>query len=412
MDRYLVISSDGHAGLPAEQYRDYLDPQYREAFDAALPIQIEITQAMEKRFLIADINAKWRQGHEKELSGAWDHDERIKVIDADGVAGEVLFPDGITEMNSPPFGAGFSMPSDGVVPELQWAGSRAHNRWIAEFVQMAPERRIGLACVPALWDVDEAVREIHWARDNGLGGIILPFMWGKLPAYHHRKYDPIWAACQDMDLPIHFHSGPAPMEQYFGPLLHGEREDQENLPGAVGAYVSEVCWWVARPVTFMIWGGAFERYPRLKVAVTEGTSIWVPEYLRLLDHRYEVTHYAQKLGDFRSHLSMRPSEYFRRNVRLGASCMPRREAELRHETGVECIMWGTDYPHPEGSWPYTRDQMLGTFHGLPEDEVAAMLGGNAVEFYGLDAEKLAPLVARIGPEKAWLRDATPPSNPA
>jgi hypothetical protein len=66
-------------------------------------------------------------------------------------------------------------------------------------------------------------------------------------------------------------------------------------------------------------------------------------------------------------------------------------------------MWGTDYPHPEGSWPYTRKQMHETFEGLPEDEIAAMLGGNAAAFYGVDTEKLAPRAARIGPEKSEFR---------
>jgi hypothetical protein len=74
---------------------------------------------------------------------------------------------------------------------------------------------------------------------------------------------------------------------------------------------------------------------------------------------------------------MKPSEYFHRNVFLGASCMPRREAEMRHQIGVENIMWGSDYPHPEGTWPHTREQMRETFGGLPEGELRAMLGGNA-----------------------------------
>ncbi len=77
MDRYLVISSDCHAGLPPERYRDYLDPKYREVFDIALPIQITETQAAAKKFLVADINAEWRKGREAGLAGAWDHDERI-----------------------------------------------------------------------------------------------------------------------------------------------------------------------------------------------------------------------------------------------------------------------------------------------------------------------------------------------
>lgn len=398
MDRYLVVSSDCHAGLPPEKYRDYLDPQYRDAFDVALPIQIEMTEAAAKKFLVADINEEWRAGQESGLSGAWDHDERIKVLDGDGIAAEVIFPDGITEMNMPPFGAGLSLPVEGTVPELQWAGARSHNRWLAELCQMAPERHIGVALVPALWDIEESIKEVKWAKANGLGGVLFPVMWGKHAPYHHPKYDPLWAICQELEMVIHFHSGPAPTEEYFGPM--DGSGDGVALPGGMGVYVSEVAVYLVRPLTFMIWGGVFERFPKLRVAMTEGTSIWVPEYLALQDHRYTDTHYSAKLGDYHSHMKMKPSEYFARNVAIGASCMPRREAEMRHEIGLESIMWGSDYPHPEGSWPVTQDQRVETFHGLPEDEIAAMLGGNAVRFYDLDAEKLAPIVGRIGPEKS------------
>jgi predicted TIM-barrel fold metal-dependent hydrolase len=305
----------------------------------------------------------------------------------------VIFPDGITEQNMPPFGAGLSLPTEEVVPELQWAGARAHNRWLAEFCQMAPERRAGVALVPALWDVDESVREIRWARENGLRGILIPSRWGKLDAYHHRRYDPVWAACQDLDMVINLHSGAAPMEDY------GEGQ------GMMGIYISEVAWWCARPLTFLIWGGVFERFPKLKVTITEGTSVWVPEFVQLLDFRYADTPYSSKLGDYTSHLSMKPSEYFTRNVLIGASCMPRREAELRYEIGVENIAWGSDYPHPEGSWPHTADQMKETFMDLPEVEIAQMVGKNAVDFFGFDSEKLAPIVARIGPEKSGFRSS-------
>jgi predicted TIM-barrel fold metal-dependent hydrolase len=393
MDRFLVISSDCHAGLPPVRYREYVDPQYREAFDVALPIQLEETRKAAAKFLVADVNAQWRRGREAELAGAWDHEVRTRVLDADGVAGEVIFPDGITEMNMPPFGAGISLPTEGVIPALQWAGARAHNRWVAELCQMAPERRAGVAIVPLCWDVDEAVREARRAREQGLRGVLIPSRWGHEPPYHHPRYEPFWAACAELGLVIHFHSGAAPMEDYGDHL------------GMMGIYISEVVWWSARPVWFLIWGGVFERHPTLKVAVTESTCIWVPELLALLDQRHGESHYSQKLGDFTSHLPLRPSEYFRRNVFLGASCMPRREAELRHQIGLHNIMWGTDYPHPEGSWPSTRRQMLDAFRGLPEPEIAAMLGGNAARVYGFDAEKLAPLVARIGPEKSAFHGA-------
>ena len=83
--------------------------------------------------------------------------------------------------------------------------------------------------------------------------------------------------------------------------------------------------------------------------------------------------------------------------------MSRREAEMRHEIGLHGMMWGSDYPHPEGSWPVTRNAQFEALHGLPEDEIALILGENAVKFYDLDREKLAPLAARIGPEKSFFQ---------
>jgi predicted TIM-barrel fold metal-dependent hydrolase len=392
MDRYVVISSDCHAGLPPERYREYLDPKYRDAFDAALPIQLEETRKAAAKFLVAEVNAEWRRGREHLLAGAWDSAVRDDVLDADGIAGEVLFPDGITEMNMPPFGAGISLPVDPpIVPELQWAGARAHNRWLAEFCARSPERRAGVAIVPICWEVEDSLREIRLAKENGLRGILVPSRWGRQEPYHHPRYAPIWSACEDADLVVHFHSGAAPMDDYG------------DHTGMMGIYITEVCWWSARPLWFLIWGGVFERHPRLRVAVTESTTVWVPELLQLLDFRYAETPYSAKLGDYRSHLSKKPSDYFREHVFLGASCMPRREVELRHAIGLSNIMWGSDYPHPEGSWPETRAQMLDAFRGIPEDELTAMLGGNAARVYGFDLEKLAPLAARIGPEKQLFR---------
>ncbi len=84
--------------------------------------------------------------------------------------------------------------------------------------------------------------------------------------------------------------------------------------------------------------------------------------------------------------------------------MARREAEMAHEIGVQNILWGTDYPHPEGTWPFTKKLMIETFHGMPEGDIGAMLGDNAVDFYGLDVDKLNPIAERIGPERDWFRD--------
>ncbi|HUH38457.1 MAG TPA: amidohydrolase family protein, partial [Spongiibacteraceae bacterium] len=162
--------------------------------------------------------------------------------------------------------------------------------------------------------------------------------------------------------------------------------------------VGEVFWWTYRPLAFMLWGGVFERYPRLKVVMTEtGTNWMLQPWLRILDYNYSDKAFSAKLGDFTSHLSMKPSDYFRRNVALGASCIPRGDIEIRHEVGVDLLMWGSDYPHPEGSWPNTAAALKDAFTGFPEQDVRAILGENLLRFYGLDRAAIAPIAERIGP---------------
>lgn len=398
-DRHLVISSDCHAGLPAAKYREYMDPKYRDMFDIALPIQAEMTDMAEKVFLLKDVNDEWRSGIQEHLCGAWDYEKRIEVLNGDGIAGEVIFPDGITEQNAPPFGAGLQMPTKNVIAELQWAGARAHNRWLAEMVSNNPARHFGIAVCPILWDVEEGIKEVRWSAKNGLGGVLLPLLTNEYESYHNPKYDPFWEVCEDLNIVVCFHSGPAPMEDYYGQMF--PMGDIEKYPGAVGIFISEVFFWTYRPLIFMAWGGVFERFPKLKASVTEtGQGFLLPPMLRMLDHHYHDTHFSAKLGDYRSHLSMSPVDYFKRNCAIGASCMPRGDVEMRHQLGMDQLMWGSDYPHPEGTWPHTAKEMKEAFQGFPEDDVAAILGGNAAKFYNFDVDALAPIVAQVGPLKS------------
>src|SRR5215468_1973596 len=176
-DRYLIISADAHAGLPCEEYRPYLDPQYYPAFDAFL------AERQENRDLQMQLNydyiTHWETEHAEGLRGAFDAEQRDKEMDADGVAAEVIFPDAdaITGMESPPFGAGLSA---GLIedPELAFAGARAHNRFLVELCAESPERRAGIGLVPISHDVTRAVAEIEWlAEHDGIRGIMIPTMW-------------------------------------------------------------------------------------------------------------------------------------------------------------------------------------------------------------------------------------------
>ena len=383
MDRYTVISSDCHAGLPPGQYRDYLDPKYRETFDEQLPAHLAAFEEAKKMVLVEDFKKEWERGKEEGLTGAWDSDIRNTVLDADGVAGEVVFPDGLTGGNSPPFGAGLTLPSD-ANPELQLAGAQAHNRWVAEFCSEAPERRAGLAIVPILHDVEAGVREIRWAKEAGLrGGILIPSLWGDCPPYHHPRYEPIWATCEDLDMPIHTHTAAAP--------------DIGDYPGRMGIYLTEVVWWSVRPLWFLLWSGVFERHPKLKLLASEGGVTWIPDLVAMMDQRYTKNRTNAKLGDFHKELSRKPSEYFDQNCWVGSFLTPD-ETELRNVIGVRNLMWTSDYPHPEGTWPDSKKRISEAFSGVPEEDARTMLGGNAAEVFGFDLEELAPIAARVGPE--------------
>jgi predicted TIM-barrel fold metal-dependent hydrolase len=127
--------------------------------------------------------------------------------------------------------------------------------------------------------------------------------------------------------------------------------------------------------------------------------------MEMMDFRARVKKGSAKMGDHTAHLSMKPSEFFRRNVWVGSSSqMEDARLEDYRKIGFDRIMWGTDYPHPEGTWPNTAHQMARSLRGLSDPELEAVLGLNAVELYDLDLQALNALAAEIGPSKSVFED--------
>jgi predicted TIM-barrel fold metal-dependent hydrolase len=399
-DRYLVISADGHAGPPADRYREYLDPAFRDAFDehqASTAALLESARAARDN---AEFVARWERitGGDGGLLAAYDSDRRDEVLDTEGVAAEVLFPDadvlGTGRVAASPFGSGLG-GGQGMPPEQAMAGAQAHNRWLADFVAESPQRRIGVAIVPILHDVDAAVAEIRRAHAAGLRGILVPTRWFEHPPYHDRRYDPVWAECAALGMVLHTHSGAGPTE-----FLDG--------PGALAIYATEAYWWAARPLWVLMWSGVFERHPDLRYVVAENGAWWAPDILAKMDEKYLGGHNTAKLGGvFTEHLSMKPSEYFARNCFLAASTPGVEDIARRHEVGTGNILWGNDLPHPEGTFPHTRYWIRERFHDVPDEEVRRMLGGNAASLYRVDTGALAGIVADIGPTPDEVHGDTP-----
>jgi len=378
-DRYTIISADCHGGGSPDQYRAYLEARYIDEFD------------------------EWRGAYRnpyRDLQGDsrtrnWDDARRWTDLEADGQVGEVLFPNTV-----PPFfptGIVIARPPTTAEYELRWAGLRAHNRWVADFCAQAPDRRAGIAQI-CLNDVDDAVREITWARDAGLrGGVLIPNVppdHPDLAPVYDRRYDPIWAACQDLGMPVNSHSGTG-------------LPDYGKHPFSQVLWVIETPFFAHRPLWFMIMSGAFERFPRLTFVVTEAGASWIPTTLRQLDG----LHMAMQMGrtgevgfDPEAALPMKPSEYFARNCWVGASFPSPVEGQARDRIGIDKYMWGSDYPHHEGSPPFSRESLRRAFAGVEPAVMHRILAANAAEVYGFDLDKLAPLAAQHGPTVAELAE--------
>jgi predicted TIM-barrel fold metal-dependent hydrolase len=373
-DRYTVISADGHAGAEIHMYRDYLERAYVDEFDA----------------WVADYVVPYPDLEGPNANRNWDSARRERELEDDGIVAEVLFPNTV-----PPFFGKTSLtqapPADAAEQARRWAGLRAHNRWLADFCAATPGRRAGIAQI-TLHDVDATVEEIRWARDAGLtGGVLLPGAppGSGLEPLYSPVYEPIWAVCEELGMPVNHHAGSAvpPMDE---------------TPEDKVIFLLEVTWWANRALWHLIVGGVLERHPEMQLVFTEQGTAWIPERLMTLDYFFNRMRGAggsQELewGEPIRKLSLQPSEYWARQCHVGSSFMRPGEVPLRHSVGIDKIMWGCDYPHKEAAYPFSNEALRLAYAGVPTSEVQAMVGANAAALYGFDLDALAPIAARVGP---------------
>jgi predicted TIM-barrel fold metal-dependent hydrolase len=386
--RYTIISADGHAGGDIADYRPYLPSKWHDEFDAWAASYVNP---------FADLLAPTAYKN-------WDSEQRLAETESDGIVAEVLFPNTV-----PPFfeESGLSAkPPTAAAYERRWAGLQAHNRWMVDFCAQAPGRRA--ACVQVFCnDIDDAVAEVRWARDafgQPFAGVLLPGVAPNLgiPGFWEPHYEPLWAVCEELDIPVNLHGG-------SGVPDYGLHE------AARAMLLIELPWFAHRAVWHLIFGGVLERHPDLKAVLTEQGLAWIPRGLETLDwfHRRMTlpnAAEAQFFGAVAAGMSMTPTEYFQRNFWVGASFLRPSESPLRHDVGVDRIMWGADYPHSEGSWPYTTEALRAAFAGVPENEVRRMVETNAAALYGFDLEALRPLGDKIGPTVDAVAERLPPEE--
>ena len=175
----------------------------------------------------------------------------------------------------------------------------------------------------------------------------------------------------------------------------------------------EVPFWTHRILWQLLLSGKFDKFPDLKYAVVECGSYWLGDLLWKADTTFGASGKVKKLNAKTKGLMQRlPSEYVGQNVFIGASTMSREELRRRHVNGIDALMWGTDYPHPEGSWPHTVERLTTDFREISIEDTRRLLGLNAIECYDLDVAGLTEIAAKVGPTPEQLNQdpdlRTPP----
>lgn len=349
----VYISTDAHVTEPIELYTERVDAAYRDRAPT-------IVERDGWRTLLIEGLGPRKLMTVDELSvatiGDWDPDLRLRDQQRDGVSAEVIFPTFALQ-------ACFASDDAG----LQLALCRAYNGWAAEVFD--DHRLLAVGLVPML-DIDAAIAEAQRLAAAGFRALFLP---ARVPArpYNDPAYDPFWAVAQDLGLPLTFHSGTG-----------HEPRVVRGPGGAVINYLLGAQLDGPMVLLSMAAGGALDRFHGLQVVTVETGAAWLAWIMTQADAIYE-----DHAMWARPKLSLKPSELIRRQGHATFMYDPV-AVHNRHITGIETLMWGNDYPHPEGTWPSSQEVCADQFADVPDDEVRAIVSGNAARVFGFEVGAL------------------------
>jgi predicted TIM-barrel fold metal-dependent hydrolase len=291
-------------------------------------------------------------------AGEWDPKARLADMDLDGVDGEVLYTD-------PTGGAGFYA----LEATVGLAAMRAFNSAALDFASVAPDRLVVVHLLP-LHDIDMAIAELHRIVEDGARAVQLPLYPGDagLSPYYDERYAALWSALEEVGTPISLHVCP--------PAGRGLGKDPTPARGIFQVMPPIL---MSQPMVELILTGTFTRHPRLRVVLVEAGLGWVPYMLDRLDR----VHHKSRWAELGMPLDDLPSSYWYRNM---AATFEEDELGLsmRERIGVDNLLWATDYPHPDTTFPRSRQVVAEEFAACRGDEMVAMTSGNTARLYKFD----------------------------
>jgi predicted TIM-barrel fold metal-dependent hydrolase len=357
---YSIISADSHFTEPADLWEKRLDPslrdraphvEHRETTDVFVCDNTEM-------FPIGMIHGVRYKGGDVKLDGryadvppsGWDPKARIADMAIDGVDAEVLYPTIAMRFFA--------------IEDVAFANAciAAYNDWAAEFCSSHPERFKGIGMV-SLDDVDAAIKEMQRCRELGLVGVMIAVFPDGTEPYHADKYLPFWSAAHELRMPISLHTaserrvrgGQSPTDRFLHYTL------------------------VQRTFIGMIYQGVFDKLPDLQVVSVENDAGWAANIIERMDY---IDVKARFRNLHKDHLNKEaPSHYWRRNIYY-TFMRDRAAIAARHLIGLDRLMWSSDFPHGDSTWPDSRQVIAEQLDGVPENEQRLILHDNAARMYG------------------------------
>jgi predicted TIM-barrel fold metal-dependent hydrolase len=372
----LILSSDSHVFEPPDLWQTRIDAAFRARaprmvrIDGADQIVIEADQVLSGIGLISNAGARFdapetisAQGRFEDVhKGGYDPAQHLTDMALDGVSGEVLYPSQ---------GLFYFRVADSA---LMSAIFRAYNDWLAEFCRTDPARLKGIAMIN-LDDVGSGIKELERAARLGLAGAMISEYPLEDRRYDQPEYGPFWAAATALGMPLSLHTATRRQGKIRGA---GDKTLRDASSRATKAF------YPALSMCDMIFSGVFERHPTLTLAIVEFELSWAPHILTTMDYTYRERH-GEAIYRFKG--GMRPSDFFHRNVVLSFQ-EDAIGVRLRDAIGVDNMMWGSDYPHSESTFPQSRKILSEILAGVPDDEQAKIAGINTARVYGFDLARL------------------------
>ena len=284
--------------------------------------------------------------------GALDPLKYVEENEEDGVWGSVLYPS-------------FAMNVTGSTnSEALGVMVAVYNDWLAEFCAPTDGRLKGVAMI-SVDRVDEAVAEVQRSAALGLAGVLIPVSSPPDRGYDLPEYDPLWEVIEDLGLPLSLHIG-----------TNRVQAQKALLYTQVGLQAAD--YWVRDSLARLVFSGVFERFPRLQVVSVEHELGWVPHFAERLDYTYTEREGSASWLRFKD--DKLPSDFLREQVAFSFQEDPI-GLEMREHIGVENLLWGSDYPHTESTFPRSREIVTGLLSDLTDAERAAIVIENTRRLY-------------------------------